>query len=154
MIRLCRYRRRLIPSFFLIQGSLIIFFLVAGDDITSLLALVKRISLQISTENMVERETPVNIRTLTIAVIFFFYPPPKYINGLKSDDNFFQFLSQLEIVNKLQQHGFDVSLEVQSINNRRIDIIANKNRVLSDYAKDRPGQPILLIFINYSICYL
>ena len=107
------------------------------------------------------------------------------ISGLQTDDNFFQFLSQLEITNKLRRHGFDVSLEVPSINNRRIDIIANKNGVLiicelatlemynelkyssfssnipdrpkslmlnklakqvSDYAKDRPGQPILLIF--------
>jgi hypothetical protein len=106
------------------------------------------------------------------------------IGGLQSDDNFFQFLSQLELANKLQQHGFNVSLEVPSINNRRIDIVATKNgksiicelatletynelrysrfssnipdrpkslmlsklgKQLSDYAKDRPGQPIFLM---------
>jgi hypothetical protein len=106
------------------------------------------------------------------------------ISGLQSDDNFFQFLSQLELANKLQQHGFNVSLEVPSINNRRIDIVAAKNGIsiicelatletynelrysrfssnipdrpksvmlsklakqLSDYAKDRPGQPIFLM---------
>ena len=106
------------------------------------------------------------------------------ISGLQSDDNFFQFLSQLELANKLQEHGFNVSLEVPSINNRRIDIVATKNGIsivcevatletynelkysrfssnipdkpkslmlsklgkqLSDYAKDRPGQPIFLM---------
>ena len=106
------------------------------------------------------------------------------ISGLQSDDNFFQFLSQLELANKLQQHGFNVSLEVPSVNNRRIDMVANKNRIsiicelatletynelkysrfssnipdrpkslmlsklakqLSDYARDRPGQPIFLV---------
>ncbi len=107
------------------------------------------------------------------------------ISGLRTDDNFLQFLSQLEMANKLQRHGFDVRLEVPSINNRRIDIIASKNGVIiicelatlemynelkyssfssnipdrpkslmlnklakqvSDYAKDRPGKPILLMF--------
>ena len=106
------------------------------------------------------------------------------ISALQSDDNFFQFLSQLELANKLQQHGFNVSLEVPSINNRKIDIVAAKNGIslicelatletyselkysrsssnipdkpkslmlsklvkqLSDYAKDRPGEPIFLI---------
>lgn len=107
------------------------------------------------------------------------------ISSLQSDDHLFQFLSQLELANKLQQHGFNVSLEVPSINKRKIDIIASKNGIsiicelatlgtyselkyssfssnipdrpksimldklskqVIDYAKDRPSQPILIMF--------
>ena len=107
------------------------------------------------------------------------------INGMKDDDNFLKFLSQLDIAKKLTEHGYNVELESQSINNKSIDIVAKKEHVILncelatfemynelkyssisadvpdrpkekmlsklstqivDYAKDRPGQPMLLIF--------
>jgi hypothetical protein len=49
------------------------------------------------------------------------------IGGLKSEDHFFQFLSQLDIAIRLQEHGYKAELEVPSINGRSIDIVATKN---------------------------
>lgn len=50
------------------------------------------------------------------------------IKGLKDDNNFFSFLSQLEIGIKMKQHGYIVTLEDTSIcKNPRVDILAQEN---------------------------
>lgn len=50
------------------------------------------------------------------------------IKGLKEDENFFPFLSQLEIGLKLKQQNYKVILEDSSIISKpRIDILASKN---------------------------